>query len=207
MPWAVGLIYRKPLFIAATGEPVGLQLCPGLAAVGRAVHVLTKCLKKAQVEESSCLIRAGYRVAAEHSGFQNTGERPVDAAIGGITPAALSEVRCNAVKLPPTNCHLVAVCGINRDRALVRSVANDVHPVRVDVCLIADEDPIRGDHSRRSLQTVNIGRRVVVFFQWLPGVRVPRRRLAESTANCHEEDQTDQQARSPDFETAHVTSY
>jgi len=38
----VGPIYRKPFLIAATCEPVGLQLCPGLAAIGRAVDVVTK---------------------------------------------------------------------------------------------------------------------------------------------------------------------
>ena len=41
---AVGFINGKPLFIAPTRVAVGLQLCPGLAAVCRAVHVITECL-------------------------------------------------------------------------------------------------------------------------------------------------------------------
>ena len=34
VPGTVGLIDGKPLLVAATRESVGLQLCPGLAAVG-----------------------------------------------------------------------------------------------------------------------------------------------------------------------------
>jgi len=41
---AVGFINGKPLFIAATRVAVGLQLCPRLAAVCRAVHVIAECL-------------------------------------------------------------------------------------------------------------------------------------------------------------------
>ena len=39
------------------------------------------------------------------------------AAIGGITPTALPEVGGNIVELSPGDCHLVAVCGIDGDRA------------------------------------------------------------------------------------------
>ena len=42
VPRSVRLIDGKPLLIASTGVAVGLKLCPGLAAVGRPVHVLTK---------------------------------------------------------------------------------------------------------------------------------------------------------------------
>src|SRR4029453_17296882 len=42
MARAIRLIDSKPLLIAPPRVAVGLQLCPGLAAVGRPVHVLTK---------------------------------------------------------------------------------------------------------------------------------------------------------------------
>ena len=72
----------------------------------------------------------------------------MEAAIGGVTPAALPEVRRNIVKLSPTNCHPAAVCWINCDRALVSSIANDVIPICINVYLIAGEDAMRRDHSR-----------------------------------------------------------
>src|SRR5439155_17944776 len=72
VPRTAGLIDRKPLLVAATRQPVGLQFCPGLTAVSRPVHVLTKCLKKAEVKERACLIRVRYWVAAENIIFQYT---------------------------------------------------------------------------------------------------------------------------------------
>src|SRR5439155_27209527 len=73
---SVGLVYGKPLLIPSTGESVRLQLCPGLAAVRRSVHVFTKCLKKAQIEEGSGFVRVGYWIAAKNAGFQNSRKSP-----------------------------------------------------------------------------------------------------------------------------------
>ncbi len=107
----------------------------------------------------------------------------MDSAISGITPAALPEVRRNIVKLSPTNCHPAAIGRVNRDGTFVRGVTDDVIAICVDVRLVANEDAMRRDHSRRGLEPVDVRRRIVVFFQWLFGVRVPRRRLPGSGAN------------------------
>src|SRR5438067_10796936 len=41
---AVGFINGKPLFVSSAGKAIGLQLRPGLAAVGRAIYIVTECL-------------------------------------------------------------------------------------------------------------------------------------------------------------------
>ena len=61
------------------------------------------------------------------------------AAISRISPTALSEVGGDIIELSPGNGHLVAICGINRNRALVRGVANDVLAVCIDVGLVTRE--------------------------------------------------------------------
>ena len=163
---AVCLIDRKPLLVAAGGATLRRETRPRLSAIGRAPHIVAKGFEKTEIEEPSCFIRVGYRVAAEHVVFQNARERPVNAAIGCITPAALPEVGCVAVKLPPTDGYFVAVGRVDRNRRLVRGVAYNVVPLRIDVHLIADEYAVGGDHSRRALQPVRArrGRRHVVFF-------------------------------------------
>ena len=72
----------------------------------------------------------------------------MDAGISCIAPPTLTEVGRNVVELSPTDCHLVAVRRINRDRALVGSIADDVIPICINVYLVADENAMRGDHSR-----------------------------------------------------------
>jgi hypothetical protein len=119
---------------------------------------------KAEVEEIPNLIVACYRVAAENVVFQNTGESPVRATISRVSPSALSEVGGNIVELPPADCHLVAVCGIDRDGALVRSVADDVVAICIDVYLVADKRAVLRNHPRRSFSWENSSRRVVIFF-------------------------------------------
>lgn len=174
---AVRLINGKPLLIAATCESVSLQFCPGLAAVCRTIYVVTERLKKAKVKEGSGLVRVGDRIAAKNSRFQNPGKGPVDASVRSIPPAALPEVRRYIVKLSPTNRHPAAIGRVNRDRTFVSGVTDDVIAICVDVHLVADERTMWRDHSWRGLQPVDVrSRRVVVFFQWLFGVRVPRRR-------------------------------
>ena len=79
---------------------------------------------------------------------------------------ALAELEI-AIKLPPADCHFVAICRIHCNRRFVRGVPDDVVPLRIDVDLIASEGPIRRDHPWRSPQPVDIGRRHVVFFQGL----------------------------------------
>ena len=70
------------------------------------------------------------------------------ATIGGIAIAALTEVGRYTVKLSPTYRHPVLVRRINRDRAFVSRVTNDVIPIRINVDLVADEAAVRRDHSR-----------------------------------------------------------
>ena len=100
----------------------------------------------------------------------------MDAPVRGIPIAALPEVRRNTVKLSPTNRHPAAIGRVNRDRTFVSGVTDDVIAICIDVHLVADERTMWRDHSWRGLQPVDVRRGVVVFFQWLFGVRVPRRR-------------------------------
>ena len=104
-----------------------------------------------EIEKLPYLIGLCHRVAAEDVVFQDTGEGPGCAAVGRVTPAALPEVGGNVVELSPGDCHLVAVCGVNRDRALVRGVADDILAIRIDVDLETGERTELRDHSRRSL--------------------------------------------------------
>src|SRR4029077_19058797 len=83
------------------------------------------------------------------------------------------EVGRVGVKLSPAYGHSAGVGWIHCDRRLVRRVADYILVVRINVHLIADEAPIWGDHSRRSLQAVNIARRVIVFFERLVRVQLP----------------------------------
>src|SRR6266536_5820601 len=91
----------------------------------------------------------------------------MNAAIGRVTPATLPEVGCDIIELSPGDGHLVAVCGINRNNALVRSVANDVLAILIDVGLVTREHAELRDHSRRSFHLSRERRWVIIFFQWL----------------------------------------
>src|ERR1700730_14945422 len=92
---------------------------------------------------------------------------PRQTCVGGITPAALPEVGGHAIELPPTDYHLVSVSRINRNRTLVRGVADYVVAISIDVHLVADEGPVRHNHPRPSFQPVNISRWIIVRFQLL----------------------------------------
>src|SRR5205085_8436893 len=122
-------------------------------------------------------------VAPKNAVFQNTGEGPCYTCIGGVTPTALPKVGQHAVKLPPPDCHFAGVCRVNRDRTFVSCVTDDVIPICIDVNLVTDENAIRRDHSRRTLQPIDISWRIVVFFQWPGGTRVPRGGLPKSRCN------------------------
>ena len=91
----------------------------------------------------------------------------MDTAISRKTPAALPEVGTYAVKLPPADCHFIAVGRVDCYGRLISGIADDIVPIRINIYLVADEDAIRRNHSWRSLQTVNVRRRHIVFFQWL----------------------------------------
>src|SRR5262245_10958089 len=69
VPHAVCLIDRKPLFVAARGTALRWETRPGLSAIGRAPHIITKGLEKAEIEEPSCFIRVQHGVAAKHVVF------------------------------------------------------------------------------------------------------------------------------------------
>ena len=100
-----------------------------------------------------------------------------------IAPAALPEVGLNAIKLPPADCHFVAICRIHCNRRFVRSVADDVVPLRINIHLVANEGPIRRDHPWRRPQPVDIGRRHVVFFEGLVRVKLRFGCLSRSGGN------------------------
>src|SRR5439155_18016911 len=135
-------------------------------------HILTKkgqvnVRLQTEVEKLSDLIGVCHRVAAKDVILQNTGERPVRAAIGCKSPAGLPETGCYTVELPPGNCHLAHVRWVNGNGALVRGIAEDVVPIRIDVCLEARKRTELGDHSRRSLYLSRRRRRITVRFKWL----------------------------------------
>src|SRR4030095_16269480 len=125
MSRAVRLIDGEPLLVASAGASVGRSLHPGLAAICRAPQIVAKkgqvnVRLKAEVEKLPDFVGVGDGVTAKDSVLQNTGERPVHAAIGCITPAGLPEIGCNTVELSPGDCHLAQVGWINGNRALVR---------------------------------------------------------------------------------------
>ena len=121
---------------------------------------------EAEIEKLPDLVGLCHGIAAEHVVLQNAGECPMHAGIGGITPAALSKVGGNIVELSPGDCHLVAVCGINRNGALVRSVTNNVLAILIDVDLVTGEQAELRDHSWGSLRCRE-SRRVIILLQWL----------------------------------------
>lgn len=69
------------------------------------------------------------------------------AAIGRVTPSALPKVGGNVVELSPGDGHLVPIRWINGNRAFVRSIANDVLAVLIDVDLVTREHAKLRDHS------------------------------------------------------------
>ncbi len=131
---------------------------------------------EAEIEKLPDLVRLCHRIAAEDVILQNTRERPMNAAIRRVTPPALSKVRGNVIELSPGDCHLVAICGINRNRALVRSVANDVLAILIDVDLVTGEHAELRDHSWGSLHFRGGSRRIIILLQWLAKRRHADRR-------------------------------
>src|SRR5437870_13389162 len=89
------------------------------------------------------------------------------ARIGAVAIAGLPEVGCVSVKLPPTDGYFVAVGRVDRNRWLVRGVAYDVVPLRIDVDLIADKRAELRNHLWLTLQPVSArqGRLHLVFRQ------------------------------------------
>src|SRR5205807_378575 len=119
------------LLIASVPGLIWRLLGEGLAAVCRAPNIIAKkglllCRLETKIEQIPSLIGFCYWVAAKNAILQDTGERPVYAAISGITPTSLPEIGLDAVKLPPSDHHLVAISGIDGNGRLVGSVAKDV---------------------------------------------------------------------------------
>src|SRR6202035_1896076 len=109
MARAVGLVDSEPFLVAAACLFVRLQLCPGLAAVGGAIHVVAEkrflCVRfETEVEKLADLIRFCHRIAAKNIVFKNTGKRPCYTGISSVTPPALPEVGGNVVELSPADC-------------------------------------------------------------------------------------------------------
>ena len=103
---------------------------------------------KAEIEKISRFIRLCHRVAAENVILQNTGKRPRDAGISGITPASLPEVGANVIELAPGDHHFIAIRRIDSNRRLVRSIAKDIVAIRIDVCLETGEHAELRNHAR-----------------------------------------------------------
>src|ERR1041385_580361 len=177
MAHAIGFIDCKPLLVAASAAAFARQPRPGLAAVSGAPDIVAEGLKQAQIKKGACFVGLQYGVAAKDIVLQNTGEGPGHTGIRRISPTALAEVGVNRVELPPTDCHFVAIGRVDCNRRLVGRVAEDVLVIRVHVHLKADEGPVRGDHARRRLKPVNVGRRHVIFFQRLAAKRLACRSL------------------------------
>ena len=108
----------------------------------------------------------------------------MNTGISGKSPACLPEIGGNAVELPPGDYHLVAVRRINGNGRLVRTVAEDVVAICIDICLETGEHAELRDHARRSLYFPRRRRRHVVFFQWLvEGRLVDRRQCLRRSAS------------------------
>src|SRR5439155_1857810 len=122
----------------------------GLAAVERAPHVVKKCLEKAEIEKTPCVIGVQDRVAAEDIILEHAGEGPGGAAVAGISPSGLPKIGRNAVELPPADYHLAVVCWVHGDRRLVGGVSGDVLPAPVDINLMACEGAFLHDHAGRN---------------------------------------------------------
>ena len=56
MAHATSVINSKPLLVPSARVSVGLQACPGLTEIQRAVHVIAKRLQRAEIEKVSRLI-------------------------------------------------------------------------------------------------------------------------------------------------------
>src|SRR6266513_917395 len=169
MSRSVRFIYGELFLVASMSWS---DLSPRLAAIGGVPNIVAKkrlidVRSETKIEKFPGLIAVRHRIAAKQTRFQNTGELPGHAAIGGITPAGLPEVGLNAVKLPPADHHLVVICRINRNRGLVCSIAEDVVTICVDVCLKAGEQAELRSHSGRSLYFSRRSRRIIIFFQRL----------------------------------------
>ena len=166
----VGPIYREPLLVAATRAPVGRQLRPCLATIGRAPQVVTEkrllhIRLQAEIKKLTDLIGLCYRIAAEDAVLQDAGECPMHAGVGGITPATLPEIRSNIVELPPGNCHPVRVRWINGNRTFVSSVAENILAVLIDVDLVTGEYAELRDHSWRGLDLSRRRGGIIICFQ------------------------------------------
>jgi hypothetical protein len=162
------LVDRKPFLVTSMGRPA---LRPALASIRRRPYVITEerlilVRLKTEIEKFSRFIAVCHGIAAKNIIFQDTGERPVYAAIGSITPTRLPEVGVNTIELPPGDHHLVRICRVNRDRRLIGGVAEDVVAAGIHVCLVTGEHAELRDHARRSLHSFRRRGRVVVFFQW-----------------------------------------
>jgi len=142
---------------------------------------------KTQVEKLPELIGIGDWVTAKDTVLQNTGERPMHAAISRVSPAGLPEVGCNTVELSPGDCHLAAVCRVNGDGALVRGIPQDVIPTCIDVYLKARKQTELRDHSRRSLYRSRSRRRIIVRFKWHISWRPCRGRQLSRSAGERDE--------------------
>src|SRR5262245_45496843 len=97
---------------------------------------------------------------------------PGEAGIGAVTIAGLPERLgiVPSVKLSPADGYLVAICRVDGNRGLVCRVSNDVVSTCIDVYLITYEWSEPRDHSRRTLQPVNVRARTnrhFVFFERL----------------------------------------
>ena len=196
----------EPFLIAAVRSSVRGPLRPGLSAICGAPDVAAECVhQQAQIVKISRFIVVQHRIAAENVVLQNAWKMPRETGVRAVTIAALAEVRCPSVKLPPADGDLIAICRVNCDRRLVRGVTDDVVTVRIDVHLITDESGVGRNHSRRTFQTVKTRRRRghLKFFERLWETS-RRRRLRRSEAKREKEGQTSEQPYGGNDRRSHV---
>src|SRR4051794_30170560 len=113
------------------------------------------------------IVRRQHRIAPEDVALQYSWKRPGDAAVRRKAPARLTKIRCNAVELPPADCHLVSVCRIHRNRWFVGCVAGNVVSVLVNIDLITGEGAVLRDHGIRAPVPPDEHRRIALPFEWL----------------------------------------
>ena len=133
---AIRFINRKPLLISASrsGES-GIIHSP----TQRTPDIIEEVLQQTEVEELAVAIGIQNRIAPKDITLQNAGENPGGAAVRGVAITGLTEVRRDAVKLPPSHGHAVVISWINCQRRLVRGVADNIVAVAIDIHLDASE--------------------------------------------------------------------
>ena len=96
-------------------------------------------------------------IAAKDVVLEYTWKRPRQAAVVGVSIAALPKVGRDTIELPPADHHPVVIVRVDRDRGLVSGVTGDIHPVRINVDLVTRETVKYRYHSGRKPRDRKVG--------------------------------------------------